>query len=228
VGVAITSHLLSFPVLGVGDPSVLTSATSIVRFPTDEIDVPLDGALSPQDRKNESFFWPSYEMSAITHLFGGVPVSDLEASIEWYTRFFGRVPDSRVGDEVLWEIDERAWLFIEPSAARAGAGGSPSPSAGSMRCSSASLPSASSMTRSRSTRTESATRISPTRTGTRSRSPSRRTPRARHLDRPDLRLRAADSVKRAARSTRRLISREFKKTLRAVVDSRTSSTREEP
>ncbi len=35
---------------------------------------------------------------------------------------FGRPPDSRVGDEVLWEIDERAWLFIEPNAARAGAG----------------------------------------------------------------------------------------------------------
>ena len=61
-------------------------------------------------------------MSAITHLFAGVPVSDLDTSIDWYTRFFGRLPDSRVGDEVLWEIDERAWLFIEPNAARAGAG----------------------------------------------------------------------------------------------------------
>ena len=61
-------------------------------------------------------------MSAITHLFAGVPVSDLDASIDWYTRFFGRLPDSRVGDEVLWEIDERAWLFIEPNPARAGAG----------------------------------------------------------------------------------------------------------
>src|SRR5688572_31578766 len=37
-------------------------------------------------------------------------------------RFFGRPPDMRVGEEVLWEIDERAWLFIEPNAARAGAG----------------------------------------------------------------------------------------------------------
>jgi catechol 2,3-dioxygenase-like lactoylglutathione lyase family enzyme len=61
-------------------------------------------------------------MSAITHLFAGVPVSDLDAGIDWYTRFFGRPPDSRVGDEVLWEIDEHAWLFIEPKAARAGAG----------------------------------------------------------------------------------------------------------
>lgn len=60
--------------------------------------------------------------SAITHLFAGVPVSDLDASIDWYTRFFGRPPDMRVGEEMLWEIDERAWLFIEPAAARAGAG----------------------------------------------------------------------------------------------------------
>jgi hypothetical protein len=51
---------------------------------------------------------------AIAHLFAGVPVSDLDAGIDWYTRFFGRPPDRRVGDEVLWEIDEHAWLFIEP------------------------------------------------------------------------------------------------------------------
>jgi catechol 2,3-dioxygenase-like lactoylglutathione lyase family enzyme len=60
--------------------------------------------------------------SAITHLFAGVPVSDLDASIDWYARLFGRPPDRRVGQEMLWEIDERAWLFIEPNAARAGAG----------------------------------------------------------------------------------------------------------
>ena len=28
----------------------------------------------------------------------------------------------RAGEEILWEIDEHAWLFIEPDAARAGAG----------------------------------------------------------------------------------------------------------
>jgi catechol 2,3-dioxygenase-like lactoylglutathione lyase family enzyme len=61
-------------------------------------------------------------VSAITHLFAGVPVSDLDTSIDWYTRFFGRPPDSRVGEEVLWEVDEHAWLFIEPNAAHAGAG----------------------------------------------------------------------------------------------------------
>ncbi len=61
-------------------------------------------------------------MGAITSLFAGVPVSDLDASIEWYTRFFGRPPDMRAGDEILWDIGEHATLFIEPNAAQAGAG----------------------------------------------------------------------------------------------------------
>ena len=34
-------------------------------------------------------------MSAITHLFAGVPVSNLDASIDWYTRFFGRPQTAR-------------------------------------------------------------------------------------------------------------------------------------
>jgi catechol 2,3-dioxygenase-like lactoylglutathione lyase family enzyme len=58
----------------------------------------------------------------ITHLYAGVPVSDLDAGIDWYTRFFGRPPDMRAGEEMLWEIDEHAWLFIEPNAAQAGTG----------------------------------------------------------------------------------------------------------
>jgi len=61
-------------------------------------------------------------MSAITQLFAGVPVADLDASIDWYTRFFGRPPDHRVGEEILWEIAESACVFIEPNAAQAGAG----------------------------------------------------------------------------------------------------------
>ena len=60
---------------------------------------------------------PEMTMSAISGLFAGVPVSDLDAGIDWYTRFFGRPPDMRVGDEVLWDIDEHATLFIEPNAA---------------------------------------------------------------------------------------------------------------
>jgi catechol 2,3-dioxygenase-like lactoylglutathione lyase family enzyme len=56
----------------------------------------------------------------ITHLYAGVPVSDLDAGADWYTRFFGRPPDRRVGHELLWELDEHAWLFIEPNPAAAG------------------------------------------------------------------------------------------------------------
>jgi hypothetical protein len=49
-------------------------------------------------------------------------VSDLDAGIDWYTRFLGRAPDVRVGDEVLWDLDEHATLFIEPNPKGAGAG----------------------------------------------------------------------------------------------------------
>ncbi len=61
-------------------------------------------------------------MGEIIHLYAGVPVSDLDASIDWYTRFFGKDPDFRAGDEVLWEVDEHATLFIEPSRDHAGTG----------------------------------------------------------------------------------------------------------
>jgi len=61
-------------------------------------------------------------MGEITHLIAGVAVSDLDAGIDWYTRFFGRAPDMRAGEEILWDVDEHATLFIEPNAAQAGAG----------------------------------------------------------------------------------------------------------
>jgi catechol 2,3-dioxygenase-like lactoylglutathione lyase family enzyme len=59
---------------------------------------------------------------AITHLYAGVPVSDLGAGIDWYTRFFGREPDFRAGDEILWETGAGATLFIEPNPTQAGSG----------------------------------------------------------------------------------------------------------
>jgi catechol 2,3-dioxygenase-like lactoylglutathione lyase family enzyme len=75
-----------------------------------------------QFRRRARVLYHRAEMSAITHLFAGVPVSNLDASIDWYTRFFGRAPDTRAGEEILWEIDAHATLFIEPDAARAGTG----------------------------------------------------------------------------------------------------------
>ena len=59
---------------------------------------------------------------AITHLVAGVPVSDLDGGIDWYTCFFGREPDMGVGEEILWDVDEHATLFIELDPARAGSG----------------------------------------------------------------------------------------------------------
>ena len=61
-------------------------------------------------------------MGKITNLYAGVPVTDLDASAGWYTRLFGRPPDMRAGDEILWDLDEHATLFIEPNAAHAGSG----------------------------------------------------------------------------------------------------------
>jgi catechol 2,3-dioxygenase-like lactoylglutathione lyase family enzyme len=58
----------------------------------------------------------------ITHLIAGVAVCDLDAGLDWYTRFFGRPPDMHMGSEILWDVDEHATLFIEPDAARAGSG----------------------------------------------------------------------------------------------------------
>jgi catechol 2,3-dioxygenase-like lactoylglutathione lyase family enzyme len=61
-------------------------------------------------------------MSAITHLIAGVPVTDLAYSRDWYTRFFGREPDMVAGEELVWDVDEHASLFIEPNAQHAGGG----------------------------------------------------------------------------------------------------------
>jgi hypothetical protein len=58
-------------------------------------------------------------MSAITHLYAGVPVTELDARTDWYTSF-GRGPDFRA--EILWEIGEHATLLIEPDPARSGTG----------------------------------------------------------------------------------------------------------
>ena len=85
---------------------------------------PPSGLMSERDDAMEAVadMGASPETSRITHLFAGVPVSDLDANIDWYTRLFGRPPDRRVGHEMLWEMDEHAWLFIEPNATPAGAG----------------------------------------------------------------------------------------------------------
>jgi catechol 2,3-dioxygenase-like lactoylglutathione lyase family enzyme len=58
----------------------------------------------------------------ISDLYAGVPVSDLEGAVEWYSRLFGRSPTRRAGDEVLWDLAAHATLFVEPNRAHAGSG----------------------------------------------------------------------------------------------------------
>ena len=58
-------------------------------------------------------------MSAITNLYAGVPVAALNASIDWYTRLFGRPPDmhaatrSSVGHTKVPDPDGNAIAFAE-------------------------------------------------------------------------------------------------------------------
>ncbi len=61
-------------------------------------------------------------MGELTDLIAGVPVSDLDRSIDWYQRFFGREPDFVAGDEILWDVRPGATLFIEPNPVAAGTG----------------------------------------------------------------------------------------------------------
>jgi catechol 2,3-dioxygenase-like lactoylglutathione lyase family enzyme len=71
---------------------------------------------------NETTLGAESDLSEISDLYAGVPVTDLDVSIDWYTRFFGRPPDMRAGDEILWDLADHATVFIEPNPAQAGAG----------------------------------------------------------------------------------------------------------
>jgi hypothetical protein len=138
-------------------------------------------------------------MSAITRIYAGVPASDLDASIDWYTRFFGRPPGWRAGEELLWEVDEHAWLFIEPNEPRASTGRIALAVAGLdallERLAAVRIEHGPIETYSNGVRHVNV----PIRMGTRSRSPSRPTSAAGHLDRRCLR-RERSRPERGARS----------------------------
>ncbi|HZY50519.1 MAG TPA: VOC family protein [Devosia sp.] len=56
-----------------------------------------------------------------THLFGGIPVSNFQAALEWYTRLFGVPPAFFPNDrEAVWALAEHRWLYIIVDEARAG------------------------------------------------------------------------------------------------------------
>jgi hypothetical protein len=49
----------------------------------------------------------------IPSIFVGLTVRDLAVSQRWYEHFFDRAPDVLVSsDEVMWQLNEQAWLFI--------------------------------------------------------------------------------------------------------------------
>jgi predicted enzyme related to lactoylglutathione lyase len=46
-------------------------------------------------------------------LFASMPVSELSRSVEWYERFFGRPFDIDINPrEVMWRINDGAWLYL--------------------------------------------------------------------------------------------------------------------
>ena len=47
-------------------------------------------------------------MASMTHLYAVLPVTDVEASLGWYTALFGRPADEVVGEETMWRVDEAA------------------------------------------------------------------------------------------------------------------------
>jgi predicted enzyme related to lactoylglutathione lyase len=61
------------------------------------------------------------EMTTVAILFAGVPVADLDAAIDWYSRLFGHPADIIVSDdELMWRFADEAWLYIVRDAQRAG------------------------------------------------------------------------------------------------------------
>ncbi len=58
-----------------------------------------------------------------THLFAGLPVSDLEAAVDWYGRLFGRPPDRRpTGHEVVWQLTPSGHVYVVSDPPAAGSG----------------------------------------------------------------------------------------------------------
>ncbi len=58
---------------------------------------------------------------AIEVLFASLPVADLEVSLDWYERLFGRRPDIVPNEsEVMWRAAENGWIYVVEDKMRAG------------------------------------------------------------------------------------------------------------
>jgi catechol 2,3-dioxygenase-like lactoylglutathione lyase family enzyme len=51
-------------------------------------------------------------------LYSVVCVRDRAASQQWYEVFFGRAADEVIGEELLWQVGENAWVVIDDRAMR--------------------------------------------------------------------------------------------------------------
>jgi predicted enzyme related to lactoylglutathione lyase len=55
--------------------------------------------------------------------FTGIPVRDLSSGSAFFARIFGRAADVEVAeDEVMWRVNDRAWLYVVVDSTRAGNG----------------------------------------------------------------------------------------------------------
>ncbi|KRA42148.1 VOC family protein [Devosia sp. Root635] len=56
-----------------------------------------------------------------TDVFSGIPVSNFQASLDWYQRLFGTRPAFFPNEtEAVWAIGDRRWIYIIVDAKRAG------------------------------------------------------------------------------------------------------------
>jgi catechol 2,3-dioxygenase-like lactoylglutathione lyase family enzyme len=59
----------------------------------------------------------------VTHVFAGLPVSDLDEARGWYLRLLGREPDrTPKPGEAVWQLTATALLYVVEDRARAGGG----------------------------------------------------------------------------------------------------------
>jgi catechol 2,3-dioxygenase-like lactoylglutathione lyase family enzyme len=58
----------------------------------------------------------------VTHLFSGIPTSQLPVALHWYEQLLGRPPDRRPHEgEAVWQLAGSGLIYVVADAERAGA-----------------------------------------------------------------------------------------------------------
>ncbi|WP_067689017.1 VOC family protein [Nocardia jejuensis] len=52
-------------------------------------------------------------------LYSVMCVSDRDRALRWYATFFGRAADEVIGEELLWQTGENAWIVVDDRDVRA-------------------------------------------------------------------------------------------------------------